>query len=252
MSISRTQEDSRPTTSPFELPPRRDVFFYEWDWPGAERVFQTLSQDPSIFLGNRYHPAAIFFWARGWPDQAVSLIERALKVDPGNLESRIMLANVLSHSGRLDDASAYYRALVDVAPSDPRPLFGLAEVLSRKRDVVNAISALRQAYALSEEEEGARALSGAATEQDYQSAERAVAESRIKLLHELADSRYISPLDLARLYTQIGQRDKAVSYLERAIAERSPMLVALKVDPAWDPIRDDQRFAAIVRRLGIP
>ena len=81
-------------------------FLYEWDWPGAEREFQTLSQDPRIFLGNRYHPAAIFFWARGWPDQAVSLIERALKVDPGNLESRIMLANVLSHSGRLDDASS--------------------------------------------------------------------------------------------------------------------------------------------------
>jgi serine/threonine-protein kinase len=227
-------------------------FLFEWDWAGAEREFSTLSEDPRIFHGNRYHPAAIFFWARGWPDRTVSLIERALKVDPGNLESRIMLANVLSHSGHLDDAATYFRAIAAVAPSDPRPLFGLSEVLRRKRDISGAIVTLRKAYELAEEEDGSRALSDARTEQDYQDAAMAVAEGRLKLLQELATVRYISPLDLARLSAQTGRRDQAFAYLERAIVERSPMVVALKVDAAWDDIRDDPRFAAIVRRLGIP
>ena len=227
-------------------------FLFEWDWPGAEREFSTVSEDPRIFYGNRYHPAAIFFWARGWPDRAVSLIERALKVDPGNLESRIMLANVLSHSGHLDDAATYFRAIAAVAPSDPRPLFGLSEVLRRKRDISGAIVTLRKAYELAEEEDGIRALNDARTERDYHDAAMAVAGGRLKLLQELATDRYISPLDLARLSAQTGRRDQAFAYLERAIVERSPMVVALKVDAAWDDIRDDPRFAAIVRRLGIP
>ena len=58
--------------------------------------------------------------------------------------------------------------------------------------------------------------------------------------------------DLARLQAQVGDREKAFAGLSLALAERSAGLVLLKVDRAWDRIRDDARFAAIVRRVGIP
>jgi len=62
----------------------------------------------------------------------------------------------------------------------------------------------------------------------------------------------VSPLDLARLYAQAGDRERALALLETALAERSGGLVLLKADRAWDGVRDDPRFAAAVRRVGIP
>ena len=188
----------------------------------------------------------MFFWARGWPDKAVALVDRALRVDPGNLESRIMLADFLVHAGRLDEAMAYYRAIVEVAPSDARPQFGLAEVLKRKGDVQGAIETLRKAYKLSGEEGGLAALKTARSEADLENAQKTVGRERLLGLEELARDRHVSLLDFARLYAQIGERDKALQRLEMAVAERAPMVVLLKVDPAWDAVRDDPRFAAIV------
>jgi hypothetical protein len=79
-----------------------------------------------------------------------------------------------------------------------------------------------------------------------------VARSRVAGLEALASERYVSPLNLARLHAQAGEREAALEKLEAALAERSPGLVFLKVERAWDRIRDDPRFAAVVRRVGIP
>ncbi|MEP6471849.1 MAG: hypothetical protein ABJC28_07515 [Acidobacteriota bacterium] len=79
-----------------------------------------------------------------------------------------------------------------------------------------------------------------------------MARSRLTDLTDLARERYVSPLDVARLKAQSGERDGAFASLEAAFLERSPGLVFLKVDRAWDRIRDDPRFAALVRRVGIP
>src|SRR5207247_1171258 len=150
------------------------------------------------------------------------------------------------------EAIGQYKTAVEAEPSDPQPLFGLAEVLKRLGDARGAIDTLKKAYVLSGEEAGARALSAARTEKDYEDAEVAVARLRLGDLENLAKERYISPLDLARFQAQVGDREKAFPSLEAAFAERSPGLVYLKVDRAWDRIRDDARFASLVRRVGIP
>ena len=70
--------------------------------------------------------------------------------------------------------------------------------------------------------------------------------------HKHEDFDNVSPLDLARLQAQSGQAEAAFASLQGALAERSPGLVFLKVDRAWDRIRGDPRFAALVRHVGIP
>jgi eukaryotic-like serine/threonine-protein kinase len=227
-------------------------FLFDWDWSGTEQAYKELITHPQIFQGIQYHPMAMYFWARGRPDDAVALIERALRVDPANLESRIMMGDFLAEAGRLDEAVKQYEAIAASDPSSPVPLFGLAEILRRRGDMARAIDTLRKAYTLTEEDAGIKALVSARTEKDYEAAERAAARSRLADLVELAKERYVSPLDLARLYSKVGDREKALAGLESALAERSLGLVLLKVDHAWDPIRDDPRFAAIVRKVGIP
>lgn len=227
-------------------------FFYHWDWKGTERELAELSTDPRVLLGEQFRPIGISFWARGRTEDAIALMERALRIDPGNLVLRNTTGNFLAYAGRFDEAKRYYRAALEVEPSDPRPLFGLAEVLKRQGDIRGAIETRRKAYEISGEEDGAQALATARTEKDYQNAERLVAQSRLEKLEALAEERYVSPLDLARLYSQVGDREKAFASLESAFVERTGGLVFLKVERVWDPIRGDPRFASLVRRVGIP
>ena len=229
-----------------------DRRFFEWDWKGSEREFAELANDPRVLSGEQFRPIALSFWARGRTEEAVALMERALRVDPGNFDSLMMKADFLAQAGQLDQAIAVYKSAIESEPSDPRPLFGLADVLKRRHDVTGAIATLRKAYDLSGEEAGAKALAAAHTEKDYENAQAAVARFRLGELETLAQERYVSPLDLARLYAQLGEREKAFAGLEAAFAERSAGLVYLKVDRAWDRIRDDPRFASLVRRVGIP
>jgi len=225
-------------------------FYYDWDWADVEKEFRELSTNQRLLLGPQ--AIAFFYWACGRPDESVALIERALRLDPGNLELRVMKADFLAQAGRLNEAIAGYRAIVVDEPMHPRALFGLADVLSRRGDLNGAIDAQRKAYQLTSEDVGVRALASARTEKDYQSAQIAVARARLDDYEALAKERYVSPLDLARLQAQVGDREKALASLAAAVAERSPMLVLLKVDRSWDRIRVDRRFAAIVREVGIP
>jgi len=163
-----------------------------------------------------------------------------------------MHANLLTHAGRFDDAVAEYGSIRETDRSSPEPLYGLAQALRGKGDLPGAIGALRKAYELSGEEEGARLLAAASTAKDYENAEAAVALERLEGVQGLSAERYVSPLDVARLQAQAGERENAFASLEKALAERSPGLVFLKVDRAWDRIRDDPRFAGLVRRVGIP
>ncbi len=227
-------------------------FVGDWDWSAAEREFAEIVNDPRVLAGDGFRGIALFLWGRGRANDAVSLLDRALRVDPGSLESRINRADFLTHAGRLDDAVAQYRAVAEVEPSLASPLFGLADALKRRGDVSEAIEVLRRAYALSEEPEGVGALAGARTAQDYERAELVVARARLAELRAAARDRRIPPLDIARLQAQAGDREGAFGSLAEALAERSPGLLYLKVDRAWDRIRDDPRFSVLVGRVGIP
>jgi serine/threonine-protein kinase len=227
-------------------------FFCDWDFDGAERELRDLFAEPTGLGTLDFRAFALLLWARGRTEEALATMEKARRLDPGNLAFTITTADYLEKAGKLEEAAALYRAVMEAEPSDSRALFGLAEVLRRQGDVTGAIGALRKAYVLSEEDDGVKALAAARTEKDYENAQVAVARARLSDLRELAKQRYVSPLDLARLEAEVGEREKAFQNLEAALAERSFGLVFLKVDTAWDRIRDDPRFAALVRKVGIP
>src|SRR5262249_20107585 len=76
----------------------------------------------------------------------------------------------------------------------------------------------------------------------------------LELLEELVDlskQRYISPYLIAIIYTGLGEKNSAFEWLEKTYEERSNMLVLLKVDPIFDRLRADPRFADLVRRVGL-
>jgi eukaryotic-like serine/threonine-protein kinase len=227
-------------------------FSTKHDWAALEREYRAVMHDPAILRTISYHPISLFLVAIGRPDEAVALVERALDVDPGNLESRVMLGNFLLQAGRLDDALRVYDAIAAEVPDDSRPLFGAADVYKRRGDFARAAETRRKAHALDGEEDAARVFTRATTEAEFAKAEMAVARARLRELEELSKKRYVAAFDLARLHAQIGNREQALAWLEQAGDDDFVGLSLLKVDQAWDSVRADPRFAAVVRRVGIP
>ena len=77
----------------------------------------------------------------------------------------------------------------------------------------------------------------------------------LKILDELramGKVKYVSPYDLAVLYTGLGDRDQAIEQLNKAYEERAGWIINLKFEPMFDPLRLDPRFSQLVSRLNLP
>jgi len=63
---------------------------------------------------------------------------------------------------------------------------------------------------------------------------------------------YVSPYELATLYASLGDKDQAFRWLDAAYGDRNLGLMRLNSDFLLDPVRSDERFAELVRRVGLP
>jgi Flp pilus assembly protein TadD len=69
---------------------------------------------------------------------------------------------------------------------------------------------------------------------------------------ELNTRRYVPPTDLAIMYMGLGDYEQALGWLEKGYQQRDVWMVFIGVLPFWDPLRDDARFADLLRRVGLP
>ncbi len=74
----------------------------------------------------------------------------------------------------------------------------------------------------------------------------------LRELEQEAARRYVRPEAIAEVYVALGEPDAAFRWLETAYRARSTGVLQLKVEQHWDPIRSDPRFAALVKKVGIP
>jgi hypothetical protein len=74
----------------------------------------------------------------------------------------------------------------------------------------------------------------------------------VEILKNHAKQRYIPPYFVAFLYARLGDKDQAFEWLEKGYEDRGPFLSALRVDPAFDNLRSDPRYADLLRRVGLP
>jgi adenylate cyclase len=74
----------------------------------------------------------------------------------------------------------------------------------------------------------------------------------IASLKEQSKQRYIAPFRFALIYVGLGENDQAFEWLEKSFKDRSPDMKFLKVDPRFDNLRSDPRFADLLRRMNFP
>src|SRR5439155_557608 len=86
----------------------------------------------------------------------------------------------------------------------------------------------------------------------YDAAMRNFYRAQLEGVTEASKGRYVSPIEFATIYASLGDRDQAFTWLDKAFEEHAPWLGFIKTDPVFQSLRDDPRFPALLRRIGLP
>jgi adenylate cyclase len=219
-----------------------------WDpATSIEELRKALSLSPHDSITRRFYAQVLSRVARF--DEAVAEGKRAQALDPLSVETNQALGSVYRWAGRNDEAIEQYKKTIELDPREARLYDHLAEVLARKGRYAEAIAAEQKYLSLSGDEEAAADLARDFATSGYQPAMRALYRKTLAFFEEAGKYAYVSSVHFAILHAQLGEKEQAFAWLEKAFRDRQPWLSQLQGDPQFEPLRSDPRFADLVRRI---
>ncbi|HLQ78925.1 MAG TPA: hypothetical protein VK210_16320, partial [Terriglobia bacterium] len=234
------------------------AFFFDWDWGKARVQFEKMTENVPGYVTDPifFPPYVAWCQALGDTSGALKLLDKGISIDP-NPYFVVLKADLLVSDRQFDKAVDLYKSTTLDYPSDPRAYSGLEEAFRIRGSFQNAIDARRGALEAagpySVPDSFRNLVLTAEGEEGYRRITQESAKLELRDL-ENRDARfdYVSPLDFARAYAQLGEKDSAIKYLSEAFEKKSPALVFLNVDPVWDTMRGDSRFRTLVRKMKFP
>jgi len=223
-------------------------FYYDWDWAAAEREFRrALELNPADT--NARHQYSHYLLAVGRIDQSLAQARRAVELDPISPMLATHLGEHYALARQPELAIAELKRSLELSPRFPVTHMLLGEVYLQQRLYAEA-----EAEFLSVEDAfaGTSRARAAVARAHALAGRRAQALAEIEALVGDRTGRYVAPHDLAFCYAALGDTDRALEWLEKAYAERSSALVYVRVEPPYDPLRGERRFADLVRRMAFP
>ncbi len=219
---------------------------YDWDWQTAERQFQrAIELVPNYETAHQWY--ARYLTAMGRFDEAIAEVKRAQQLEPLSLIINSAVGYAYYFARRYDQAIAESRKALEMDPNFSRAHFNLGLAYEQKKMFPQAIAEFQKAIASS----GGPLMEAALGHAYAVAGRRAEAQEVLDRLIELSKQRYVSSYQIATIYAGLGETDQAFAWLEKAYGERNNWLAYLKVDPIFDGLRSDSRFAALVRRVGL-
>jgi serine/threonine-protein kinase len=228
---------------------------WDWDFAGAEREYkQAIESNPDY--ATAHHRYAVFLAAMGRFEDATAEMQRAAQLDPLSLIIAVDLARPYTLSGHYDQAIEILRKVVDTDPNFMRAHHLLAVNYSWTGRYDDALAEIRKAFELAggeNREDGTKRINDSLGIIYARAGRRSDA---LKLVARMDDQekqgKYLYAFTRAGIYAQLGDKDEAFRSLEKAYEERSPAMADLKVALPLDKLRDDPRFAELVKRVGLP
>ncbi len=220
-------------------------FVYSRDWQAAENGFRHAMACGSDYP-TAYHWYAFMLTALGRHDEAIELATRAHELEPLSLVISTDLAMAHYFARRTEEAVDQLGDVLEVAPSFGYAHFALAFGLSELGRHPLAIAAARKSTELLTESGAARAALG------YTLARGGRLDQARQVLESLSRDHGSSLAShRALVLAGLGDVDRALVELDRGREERSRFVAFLGVWPAFDPLRSDPRFEALLERLGL-
>jgi serine/threonine protein kinase/tetratricopeptide (TPR) repeat protein len=218
----------------------------EWNWDGAMQSFRkAVELKPNLAEAHAYFSHLLFMLKR--PDEAMRHIERALKLDPFNPLIQSLYAMDLMYVRRYDEVIQLLRKTLETSPMEPVALSTIRSAYHQKKMYDEALEAWRLSFEARGDREAIQALNRGRAEGGYSRALQSLAE----MLIERSKTSYVTPWQVATLYTRAGLKEEALNWFDKAYSAHDPNMPYLSIDPIFDELRDQPRFQAILKRMGL-
>jgi serine/threonine-protein kinase len=220
----------------------------DWDWAGAEREFQrAISLDPRCATSHHWYAMSCLA-PQGRLDEALDEVSVAQALDP--VSSIVARDLAVIHFYRRDFETALEQCdhTVELNPHFAPAYWILGVIQEQRKDFDESAAAFQRAVHLSPQ---TPRMHGALGRTFALSGRKKQAVEVLRKLETYAKERYVSPLEFAWIQFALGEIDLGFRWLQKALEDRSFDLISIKVDPRFDTLKDDPRFEAIARRMGI-
>jgi len=223
-------------------------FVYDLDWAGAEREFRrAIALDANFVSAHSYY--AGYLVAMGRFEEAIAEARRGQKLEPLSLITHATAGLVLVHARRYDDAIAQARKALDLDPNFAAGhwYLGMAYEAKGVHDV--AIEEFQKTIDLVGKNPEYLASLAAAFASSGRTAE---ARKILAAAPDRPGDGYLSAYGRMWIHTNLGEKDRALDFLEKAYEDRAFQISMIKTQPIVDPLRSEPRFAALLRRMNFP
>ena len=220
---------------------------HDLDWVAAETAYaEAIARNPSSETAHRHY--SLMLSACGRHADAIRESERSCELDPLCLDVGTAAAWVRYAAGDYDAAIDQCRNTIDMDPEylSARRLLGAAYLQSGRE--AEALAELQSAATLGDDDP--LVLAGLAHAKAVTGSRREAA-ALIDRMRRLEVERYVSAYYLALAHTGLGNQDEAFAALEQAWLDRDPALAFVSVEPRFEPLRSDIRYAALLGRLNL-
>lgn len=190
------------------------------DYCGAQKRFNEALKHRKISI--QFDPLSVHQYTNfGWSyhsshqyDEAIAQYQRAIEMDPGTIASHYLLGQVYALKGMYQEAIEEHKKAVNQSGNHPAVL-----------------AALGHTYAMAGKKKEAQEI--------------------LDDLLTRARTQYISAYSIAVIYNGLGNKKETLAWIEKAIEERDGWLANwLNVDPRLDNLRNDPKFADLLRKVG--
>ncbi len=220
--------------------------YYDWDWTEAEQEYKkAIELNPNY--ATPHHGYAYLLISSGRTEEAFSEIKKAEAIDPLSVLFQADHGEYFYFVRRPDEAIAQLQKAIDMDPSFVRAHFLMGRALIQKGRCDQGID---EAVKVQNMVQAHEALGWLA--QEYAACGRkAEAEKAMNELMEISRVHYVSPHWFSAVQASLGNKDEAFKWLDQALDGRFGPMIYLKVNPIWDPLRSDPRFARALQRVGL-
>jgi TolB-like protein/DNA-binding winged helix-turn-helix (wHTH) protein/Tfp pilus assembly protein PilF len=227
---------------------------YEYDWPAAEREFRrAIELEPNDAYAHFFYSNS-YLSPFGHHEEAIAEMRKAMELDPLSPIIQSFAGVTFKWARRYDDSLAQFQKVNQIDPNfslNHERLAQLCAILGRYDEAVT-------------EETKARLLAGEKPKDvlakmktlQWELAtkgERGYWKEQLQFARDQQNppEAYVRPYGLAIIYAHLGENAKAFENLENALAERDTQITELAIEPQFDPLRSDARFADLERRIGL-
>ena len=217
---------------------------YDWDWQTAEEQYRlAIRLDPNYATAHQWYAECLAL--QGQFPQAMNEIDTARRLDSASLIIAADRGAILYFAREYELAIEQFQAVLTVEPYMPRAFMISWAYLEQGKP--NEAKTEKQKWERIGNAPWAWVFEAGVAARNR---DMAAAKAAVQKVQEFSKPES-DPIPLLQVYATVGDKDKAFEYLDLAFRRHANSLNALKVDPVYDPLRDDPRFNAYLSRLGL-